>query len=527
MHLVPDTRIIHGDMRAILPALAADSFEVVITDPPYDLPGGFMNKSWDKTGIAFNSQTWREVMRVLKPGGYVLAFGGTRTFHRIACALEDAGFEYRDTLCWLYGSGFPKSLSIDKSIDKAVGVERKVIGRANGVGSTNTKSLGEYATEYNATLPTSDLAKEWSGWGTALKPAWEPILMARKPFSGTVALNIQKHGAGALNIDACRIGYEEGGSLATNPSRRTHINGGNGGNIISHENERRVVIPNKSGRWPANVVLSHSEACVKTGRTQVKARVINRFDDGAKPFGEGAGHPYTSESLGNENGNETIDTYDCELDCAVRLLDEQTGVLTSGEPMGVRHTDSVNAYGLDPGRIGTPVTGFGDSGGASRFFYTSKSSVYEREVGLEAMPKQSRGAADGAAVSNTNKGPTNAIRPDDGTVSANNHPTVKPLDLMRWLVKLVTKPGGTVLDCFMGSGSTGCAAVIEGMNFVGIEAEVDYVAIAEKRIAYWKNHPAPYVIAPVLERQLKPGQIVSIKPVRAKPADPKQAGLFE
>jgi DNA modification methylase len=427
-------RILFGDCREEMTALADNSVDAVVTDPPYDLTagkkggtgpatvnpnspagrsmigtgngGGFMGKDWDATGVAFDVKTWAECLRVLKPGGHLLAFGGTRTYHRMAVAIEDAGFEIRDSIHWIYGSGFPKSLDISKAIDKAAGAEREIVGskldlpgyrlnghdggEAFGHGLSSSTPQTRLASS-QITAPATDDARTWAGWGTALKPAHEPIVMARKPLIGTVAANVLAHGTGGLNIGECRVEYEAGGSLASNPSLRTHINGGNGGNIIAHEPDRRVVIPNATGRWPANVI----------------------FDEAA--------------------GAE---------------LDAQTGIRPPGgnvKDAGPRNND---VYGVDERPRGD-WTAYADApSGASRFFYCSKAPTKERPVG------------------------------PDGT----KHPTVKPLALMRYLVRLVTPPGGTVLDLFAGSGATVEAAILEGFDVIGIEMDAEYLPLIAQRV---------------------------------------------
>jgi site-specific DNA-methyltransferase (adenine-specific) len=192
-----------GSNLDILPKLPDNSVDSIVTDPPYEL--GFMGKSWDSTGIAYSVALWRECLRVLKPGGHLLAFSGSRTYHRMTVAIEDAGFEIRDQMMWVYGSGFPKSHNISKALDKDAGVVRKIIGKEKGAGSTNTNSVGNFNNEYDKTEPETDAAKQWDGWGTALKPAHEPICLARKSLEGTVADNVLKWGVGGINIDGCRV----------------------------------------------------------------------------------------------------------------------------------------------------------------------------------------------------------------------------------------------------------------------------------------------------------------------------------
>jgi len=334
-----------GDCREILKTLLDNSIDSIVCDPPYEL--GFMGKLWDNSGISYDVSVWRECLRVLKPGGHLIAFGGSRTYHRLAVAIEDSGFEIRDQVQWIYGSGFPKS---------------------------------------------HNLKDEWQGWGTALKPAHEPAVLSRKPLCGTVANNITTWGCGALNIDGTRIETDVVGW------------GGNGRNndTASHEYGLKDGEPRPtSGRWPANIILD---------------------EDAAKALDEQSGHSVSKQNL-----------YD---DMRVRGYYERLK-----QAPGNRK----------------PENSYSDSGGASRFFYTAKASKAQREVGLDA-PIGER---------------------------ANIHTTVKPLSLMRYLVRLVTPKGGVVLDPFMGSGSTGCASILEGMDFVGIDITPEYVAIAEKRIAHY------------------------------------------
>ena len=203
-------RLFIGDNRKVLSEFEDNTFDSCITDPPYEL--GFMGKKWDSSGIAFDEKVWKEVLRVLKPGGYLLSFGGTRTYHRVTCAIEDSGFEIRDCLMWIYGSGFPKSLDVSKAIDKELGEEREIVGKNKNhrnLQSTNTMCGEPHSGSGEITKPSSELAKEYDGWGTALKPAYEPIILARKPIEGTVAKNVMKYGTGGINIDGCRIGCKD------------------------------------------------------------------------------------------------------------------------------------------------------------------------------------------------------------------------------------------------------------------------------------------------------------------------------
>jgi len=392
----------HGDSAEVIATLPDNSVDAIVTDPPYGLD--FMGKHWDTGAVAFDVEFWRQCLRVLRPGGHVAAFGGTRTWHRLAVAIEDAGFEVRDNMAWLYGSGFPKSLDVSKAIDKTAGAERETIRTPMGPsGNKYAKGLGDdrpwmrNAAErgfHEAPGPcaVTDAARQWQGWGTALKPAFEPIVLARKPFDTTVAANVQEHGTGALNIDGCRVATTDTWeATGVRSSSSSVLAGGQDGSL-----NVSVSSAHDLGRWPANVLLD--------------------------PFTAG-------------------------------LVDEQSGVSTSPLVGNVAHTRGSNTIGAFAHEGHPPsLNGHGDTSGASRFFpifkYTAKAATSER-------PKD-----------------------DDGTA----HPTVKPLDLMRWLVRLITPPKGVVLEPFCGSGTTLEACLNEGMACVAIEREADYIPLIVQRI---------------------------------------------
>jgi DNA modification methylase len=365
-----------GDCLEELSFLPDNSVDSIVTDPPYGL--SFMGKKWDYD--VPSSDVWVECLRVLKPGGHLLAFAGTRTQHRMAVRIEDAGFEIRDMIAWVYGSGFPKSLDVSKAIDAKI--------LTGGSGPKNLRMLDMGADtdrDYKVVAQIqSEPAKQWEGWGTALKPALEPITLARKPFDSTVADNVIAHGTGALNINGCRVPTEDnlnGGAYSADrkPSDSEWVK--HGGTIHSSTGE---VFVQPEGRWPANLIHDGS------------TDVILAF-----PQARG-----------------------------------QQGATAKRKQGNLHNAVSEGQIGVNPR---------GDSGSAARFFYCPKASKTDRGVG-------------------------------------NNHTTVKPTDLMRYLCRLVTPPGGVVLDPFMGSGSTGKAALVEGFRFVGIEREVDYMRIARGRI---------------------------------------------
>ena len=372
-----DYTLHHGDCLEVMATMADNSVDAVVTDPPYGL--SFMGKRWDYDVPSV--EVWAECLRVLKPGGHLLAFAGTRTQHRMAVRIEDAGFEIRDMIAWVYGSGFPKSLDVSKAIDKAAGAEREVVGIAGRSGSARACMAGDFAGgEYHATAPATSEAQQWQGWGTALKPAWEPVIVARKPLTGTVAANVLKYGTGAINIDGCRVDGTPRTTHADGNRQGTHPAPMDWGNRTEH------AAPGASGRWPANLIHDGSDEVV-AGFPQTTSGDLT---------------PYLNQS---RNGH--------------------AGVNSEWKT----------------------VTRTGDSGSAARFFYCAKASKADRGEG-------------------------------------NTHPTVKPTGLMRYLCRLVTPPGGIVLDPFMGSGSTGKAAILEGFQFIGIEREAEYLAIAEARISH-------------------------------------------
>lgn len=368
--------IIEGDSREVLRELAANSIHACVTDPPYGIE--FMGKDWDNA-VAFHATFWREVYRVLRPGAHVLAFGGTRTYHRLACAIEDAGFEIRDQIGWVYGSGFPKSHNM------------------NG---------------------------DWEGWGTALKPAWEPLCVARKPLDGTNAQNLAKWGVGALNIDGCRVHGDDaqGGEYVVTRLKPGATLNKTGGIWRPEEGGVEYRGNMKPGRWPANLIHDGS-------------------DEVLAAFPEARGQ--IADASSSSSKRKTQNTY---------------GVMKRGND---------GAVARDMG------------GSAARFFYCSKANKADRDDGLTTplRPHVQFQTANGTS------GKASSISEGRNTEYRNTHPTVKPTDLMRYLCRLVTPPGGTVLDPFMGSGSTGRGAVLEGFDFIGIEMSPEYFDIADARIA--------------------------------------------
>ena len=373
-----------------LRSLEADSVDSIVTDPPYGL--GFMGRQWDS--LPPGQEVFEECLRVLKPGGHLLAFGGSRTYHRLAVAVEDAGFEIRDMIAWVYGSGFPKSHNIGKAVDKLQGNDREVVGKSPHFDKYNTdKYVKSNAVEYVGRKTKEEVGyltkgnSEWEGWGTALKPAHEPIVMARKPLEKglTIAQNVQKWGTGGINIDACRVDSNDARPLIESKSEPTNNAYGNGLNG-SKSNGTTT-----QGRFPANLIHDGSN------------EVVSLFPNSGGGKRVVGGTPRKTE-----------------------------GHIATGSP------DRSNA-----------VMNIGDSGSASRFFYCAKASKKDRT--------------------------------EHGRVN-NNHPTVKPTDLMQYLIRLVTPEGGTTLDPFAGSGTTAKAAYREGIHFKGCDQDAESVEIAKERL---------------------------------------------
>jgi site-specific DNA-methyltransferase (adenine-specific) len=365
-----------GDCLEVMRTLPDASVDAVVTDPPYGL--AFMGKRWDYD--VPTTEVWAECLRVLKPGGHLLAFAGTRTQHRMAVRIEDAGFEIRDMIAWVYGSGFPKSLDVSKAIDRAAGLERDRI--PGGQGGANRILGARKCGEAISGEAISGEAQQWAGWGTALKPALEPITMARKPLEGTVAANVLAHGTGGLNVDGCRVGTD-GATKRSGQASYPLNDDGTEDRSGCWARTGHAIESVPLGRWPANLIHDGSDEVV-----------------GLFPQQQSGANPTRRGGLGYHGAAGQADCF---------------------SPRGT------------------------DTGSAARFFYTAKASRDDREGG-------------------------------------NTHPTVKPTDLMRYLCRLVTPPGGVVLDPFMGSGSTGKAAMLEGFGFIGIEREAQYHAIAERRI---------------------------------------------
>jgi len=422
-------KIYNGSMLDMLEVIEQNSIDSIVCDPPYEL--GFMGKKWDSFGIAFQPKTWEKCLKVLKPGGYLLAFGGSRTFHRIAVAIEDAGFEIRDTIMWLYGSGFPKSMNIGFAVDKKNGIDNRtgIIKKDGGVGGgvrTFSDDNYEWKKEYEERMATN----EWQGWGTALKPAYEPIIVARKPFKTTVVENIMKYGVGGINIDECRIPTDEFKEKKFKIKDFSNHKGSMMSFTTKKEKQNKTIEVNANnlGRFPANVIHDGSEEVI-------------------------SGFPDTNPTKSHDGDGLSLDT----------------------KNMG---------WGFK--RMPSAIE---DNGGsASRYFYCAKASKKDRDEGLDMFEEKM--VTDSCIRSNKETarefGANSALR-------KNIHPTVKPTELMQYLVRLVSPKGATILDPFMGSGSTGKAAMFENRErdanykFIGIDLEKEYCEIAKARIDYALN----------------------------------------
>lgn len=436
-----------GNMLDMLEVIDLESIDSIVTDPPYGLTSitkrfgkensaecqygidgsfqrlsrGFMGKEWDGSGIEYNVETWKKCYEVLKPGGYLLAFGGSRTFHRIAVAIEDAGFEIRDTIMWLYGSGFPKSMNLGLKMDKKQGCPDRghriaVANRHHPDGTLEPN--GEKLPPYE---PKTPLGEKWNGWGTALKPSFEPIIVARKPFKGSLVDNVIKNGVGGINIDECRVGNEERTQFSGRSQNKTTVY-----NSFNQENAHYETV---QGRFPANTILTYDET----------------------DFDEVCGCFPNTKSTYNINGKH--------------------------ERVIHRNNADTLKYGYKT-RIDS--SSYNDSGSASRYFYCAKASKKDRDEGLDSFNKEK--------VNDGRNTPIDNAFQRGETLRKNTHPTVKPTELMQYLIRLVTPQGGVILDPFNGSGSTGKAVMYENKEhnknykYVGIELSDEYLSISQARI---------------------------------------------
>jgi len=512
-----------GDCLVVMKDFPDNSVDSICCDPPYEL--GFMGKSWDNTGIAYNVEMWKQCLRVLKPGGHLLSFGGTRTYHRMACAIEDAGFEVRDMVSWIYGSGFPKSLNIGKAVDKLQGNERELVQRTRIDGKGTGYADSTFATSPNlkrSDTPISDEAKQWEGWGTALKPACEPCVLARKPLSEkTVALNVLKWGTGGINIELSRIKSEcnlQGNDLCDiiEVCQLNHLNL----SVNSAEKQRfqedttnlikklcsvlvnvDTLILEKAlgklredisimdilcceGMWEENMSIYLNTDLSGKGQTEKYLEVLKSTISMVKEM-------ITEWKISSSLVSLLIESL------LIQVRKQNTTLQGQGRfPSNLIHDGSDEVLEVFPnskagknkkekgtGGIWAKGTNlpigpeYGDNGSASRFFYCAKTSRSERNKGCEGLDEK--------IGENGNKWTDQDYRRGDEvptTARKNFHPTVKPKALMKYLITLITPKGGTVLDPFAGSGSTLVAAKDLGFNYIGIEREEDYIKIINARL---------------------------------------------
>jgi site-specific DNA-methyltransferase (adenine-specific) len=495
-------RIVEGDCLEELPKIDDNSIDAIVTDPPAGI--SFMGKEWDKdkggrnAWISWMSQVAAECLRVIKPGGHALVWALPRTSHWTGMAWEEAGWEPRDKISHVFGSGFPKSLDISKKLDQMAGAEREIIGidenklARYGPNREDQTWAGWrlHAPAQDAakiTAPATPAAKQWAGWGSAIKPSHEDWWLFRKPLAcKTIAENVLEWGCGGLNIDGCRIGTEK---VSAHGYPGEQLFGSLVDNKVSGSPDYHVNV----GRFPANLIWSHSPLCKRIGTKKVKGNAHYSYkptNDGVYKLGLGQlddlGNP-----LAGADGMETVESWDCHPSCPswefakASESKSKSGGLSGSDP------------GIWQGKKQTSRGGHDDQGTPARFFkscqyteedipafaYVAKASRSEREKGLDGMPEMVRNITEGhgRGAMNTSKGDGTGIR--ENKPCHNQHPTVKPLELMKYLVRLATPPNGIILDPFAGSGTTLLAAKQEGFRFLGIEKEAEYCDICRKRIA--------------------------------------------
>ena len=577
-------KLYKGDMRNMLDVIKKESIDAVLTDPPYEL--NFMGKGWDNSGIAFQPSTWTKCYEVLKPGGYLLAFGGSRTFHRIACAIEDAGFEIRDTIMWLYGSGFPKSMNIGLALDKKNGVESEVVGTGkSGAGETHTRTFknellnGDYS--FGGEYEIKKATNEWSGWGTALKPSFEPIIVARKPFKGSLVDNVIEYGVGGINIDECRVGSETH-KVNINDFSNQHGNKFGNGEPIAKLGEKEI-----TGRFPANTILTYDETdfdevcggfpntkSIRSARGGARNKdgdvfgkwnknIEMNYECGFNDSGSAARYFMNCKYTGKdeeiwkqllvsnvENNLEILKaikenivqmnvedllkelkdhyakyvgnqldlietpivqdiaemlTWDFKIETSQVIQDfiinskkciQFLNLVQFVEKMDNIDTTQTTQNLLKLfGYVKVVITNYilgNIEYDQKRYIYTPKASKKDRDEGLDEFEEKKK-VFNGK--SNTSSEDMKDVEKRFTTIAKNTHPTVKPTELMQYLVRLVTPNGGVVLDPFNGSGSTGKAVMYENKErnknykYIGIELTEEYLPISKARIEYVCNLP--------------------------------------
>lgn len=492
-----ENQVLQGACLEVLRELPGNIYDAVVTDPPYglgtkepsvgqivaylkgadlDTGGDFMGAKWDIPSVP----VWREIFRVLKPGGHVACFGGTRTWDLIALGARAAGFEFRDSLAsqfpalmWVHGQGFPKSLNISKAIDAAAGTEREVVGVSpTCTGKSHLETTPVYSAGHalEVTAPATEEAKKWEGWGTALKPSWEPILVFRKPLSGTVAENIREFGTGALNIDETRVKHSDASDFEKHKAMvdRLKEQGGSLGDSWKNSSDLSGASDVKEGgRWPPNVTMTHAPGCKQVGTQTIQGKQLAAGTIGGY---QGSQEGHYEEGDGRQYAEpEVVEAWECIDGCPVKAMDEQSGDRGGGFGNQAPRCDGATWSNTATNGSGSGFKndgrdfGYGDSGTASRFFPQFEGQA-PPEAPFHYCPKATKREAT-----------------LDGQIE-NNHPTKKPVKLMRWVCRLLTPKDGLVLDPYCGSGSTLQAAVEEGMRFTGIELNEDYAEIASSRM---------------------------------------------
>jgi DNA modification methylase len=475
-----EEKLLRGNNIELLKTLEDNSVDSVVTDPPYGL--SFMNKKWDYDVPSVDF--WKEVYRVLKPGGHILSFGGTRTYHRMVVNIEDAGFEIRDQIMWLYGSGFPKSHNIGKAVDKLQGVKIEKGDKFNVVGGTDASNGGSKFRSDHPDYVKYQSQNEYDGWGTALKPANEPICVARKPLSEkSVAENVLRWGTGGINIDGCRIGTDD------NLTRKKYLVKSDEGRYNYNNGKYPIEMGgdgHNEGRFPANLILECiCDEVIKGEKGEKKPANYERTYNDNNPS-------YIVNSVkSGEHYNDKGDIH-TNPNCPCYLMDEQSGISKSSKGL-MKSAQSGNDEGRYNWNNGDKndfesVRGHNDKGGASRFFYQAKVSKAERNMGLEHFEDKTSQLNSGGIGRKTSVEKRLDSNGENAPTTKNSHPTVKPVSLMAYLCRLVTPPNGIVLDPFMGSGSTGIAAQLEGFNFIGMEMDEEYFNIAQARINNYNEY---------------------------------------
>jgi DNA modification methylase len=497
--------VIHGDSLEVLREMESESIHAVVCDPPYAL--GFMGKEWDsftpKEYQDFCYEWSKECFRVLKTGGYLLAFSGTRTYHRLATGIEDSGFEVRDMLEWFYGSGFPKSYDISKGLDKHFGEDRESLGvKHTPSGSPYNKENwndDKHNTNFKRsrgkiTRPITEEAKLWEGYGTCLTPAHEPIVLAQKPRDGTFVNNVLEHEVGGLWIDGCRIMFnpdKETDNRITNEEKNYCIGKHyEDSSYVKYapDGKGRKMYKTKKGRFPSNLLFTHHPKCKLIGTKKVGSGEVKKNSEIERTQEDTF---FTGKKLNDTDsiadyGEEEIPEYECHPNCPIGKLDFQSGECQTGDIKPYKRTPkNPNVFHKKDKRKEVNYYHKGDKGGASRFFYCSKAHKKERNAGCKDLYWEIKGDSLGRISKKKYE-----KLPKDNRAKFNPVSTLKPINVMRWLVRLVKAPkDAIILDPFAGSGTTAIACIIEGINYIAIEKREAFAkTIIPKRLKFWKDY---------------------------------------